>query len=365
MPVSIHDVARLAGVSSATVSRVLADKPHVRPELRERVLSAVRTLGYQPNRVARSLRVQRTNIIGLTISDIQNPFFTALVRGVEDVAYAAGYAVFLCNSDEDPAKEQMYLDLMRAERVAGVVVTPTSHTLGASEQLLEAGVPLVTVDRRLSDNRIDTVVIDNVAAAYALTKHLLEDGYRRIGAILPSMTITTARERKDGYVKALAEHDLTADPSLVRSGAPTSEEGYRLTKELIEHPDRPEALFTANNMLTIGALKAISDHKLSIPDDIALVTFDDLDWMAAFSTLSLTTMKQPTYELGKIAATLLLERLAQPSRPPREVVLHPELRVGQSCARHHDAPQRVAEELAAGATGTDGAPEPQKGGSRM
>jgi DNA-binding LacI/PurR family transcriptional regulator len=333
MPVSIKDVARHAGVSSATVSRVLAEKPHVRPEVRRRVLEAVESLGYQPNRVARSLRVKRSKIIGLVISDIQNPFFTALARAVEDVAYAHGYAVFLCNADEDLDKERLYLELMRAEAVAGVVMSPTHETDNACAALVAAGVPIVAIDRRARNVEIDTVVADNVGAAFEAVSHLIADGYSRIGAILPSPTITTGRERHQGFVRALEAHGLPLLPELVRTGLPIESVGYGLARELLESNKPPEALFTGNNVLTVGALKAIGEKGLSVPGDIGLAAFDDLDWMPLLEP-KLTVVIQPTYEIGCTAATLLLQRLENPARAPQEVVLSPALRIGRSCKDH-------------------------------
>lgn len=237
MAASIKDVAQLAGVSSATVSRVLAQKPHVREDVRQRVLQAVKKLGYQPSRVARSLRVRSSQIIGLIISDIQNPFFTALVRAVEDQAYAHQYAIFLCNSDENSHKEALYIDLMLAERVAGVILTPTRETSSPVSKLQAAGIPVVVVDRRIRDLELDTVVLDNIAAAQALASHLIDQGHRRIGAILASPAITTGNERSQGYTLALKEKGIPVDPALIRTGMPKEVLGYQFASELLDLPD--------------------------------------------------------------------------------------------------------------------------------
>jgi len=333
--VRIKDVARRAGVSSATVSRVLANKPHVSEEVRQRVLAAVEELGYQPSRVARSLRVQRSRIIGLIISDIENPFFTSLVRAVEDVAYEHQYAVFLCNSDEDIEKEKLYIDLMRAEKVAGVVISATRETDNPCQRLTDANIPVVAVDRRILDLEVDTVVVDNVGATFDLVSHLINDGHRRIGAVIGSPVATTGRERREGYLQALKAHDLPILPHLIRTGLPKEAVGYRLTGELLALSDRPTALFTGNNLLTVGALRAIHERGLRIPEDIALVAFDELDWMSLVKP-NLTVVAQPTYELGRTAANLLLKRIEDSTLPPQEVVLSPTLLVRQSCAYHGD-----------------------------
>lgn len=350
MPVRIKDVARYAGVSSATVSRVLADKPHVKETLRERVLDAVAALGYQPNRVARSLRVQRSLVLGIVISDIQNSFFTSVVRAVEDVAHQSGYAVFLCNSDEDPDKERLYIDLLLGEKVAGVVLTPTRDTAQAVRALLDAGIPVVSIDRRVSGLDIDSLDIDSVAtdnacAAEALVGHLVAEGHRRIGAVLSQRGITTGRERFEGYCRALDAAGIALDMSLVLTGDPFEADGYRLTRELLERADPPGALFTGSKLLTTGALRAIYEGGLSVPDDVSVAAFDGLDWMPAMPAM--TTAVQPTYAIGETAARLLLERIDRPERPVRHVVLKSDLRFRP----HPDAPAGGAADSKAGTAG--------------
>ena len=206
---SIKDVAKAAGVSTATVSRALSKGEHVRPEVRKRVMEAVEQLAYRPNLLARSLRSQQTTTIGLIVSDIRNPFFTSISRAVEDTAYEQGYSLFLCNTDENPEKEEIYLNLMRDENVAGVIFSPTRHT-AASFTSLNVSFPTVIVDRSVGDAEVDMVLLDNVDSAFRLTTHLLEQGYRRIAALCGE-TSTTGRERYAGYEKAyppLAFHRL-------------------------------------------------------------------------------------------------------------------------------------------------------------
>lgn len=329
MSVTIKDVAHHAGVSSATVSRVLSNKPHVSAEMRRRVLAAVSELGYRPSRVARSLRVKQSRIIGLIISDIQNPFFTGLVRAVEDVAHENQYAVFLCNSDEDIEKERLYIDLMLAEQVAGMLITPTRENDNPSRKVLDAGIPVVAVDRRMLDLDVDTVLVDNVGGAFTLVNHLIEAGHRRIGTIVAPPSTTTGRERGEGYRKALEAHHLPLLPELVCTGPPKCEFGYRLAEELLDLPEPPSAIFCGNNLLTIGALQAIRKRHLQIPDDIALAAFDDMEW-ATMIEPPLTTVEQPTYELGRAAAELLLKRLEDGARSFQDVILKTRLHIRQS-----------------------------------
>lgn len=333
MPIRLIDVAQRAGVSSATVSRVLANKPHVTSEIRQRVLAAIQELGYQPSRVARSLRGQRAQIVGVIISDIQNPFFTQLVRAVEDVAYAHGHAIFLCNTDESSDKERLYIDLMRAEQVAGVVICPADESNSACHRLLEADIPVVTVDRRLANGAVDSVTVDNREAAFRLVNHLIEDGHVRIAAIIGASSTVTGRERYDGYVQALEAAGLPVDDRLVRRGIPKEQIGYSCAAELLALEPRPTALFTGNNLLTVGALRRIQELELRIPDDIALAAFDELDWMSLIRP-QLTVIAQPTYALGEVAAKLLFARIADRSRLPEQVIIASQLIVRQSCARH-------------------------------
>jgi LacI family transcriptional regulator len=330
MPVQIKDVARHAQVSVATVSRVLANKPYINEETRQRVLLSVKELGYQPSRVARSLRVKTSQIIGLIISDIQNPFFTSLVRAVEDTASANQLAIFLCNSDEDPQKEALYVDLMISEHVAGVIITPTCEVGCSVKRLVDAGIPVVTVDRRVLDLELDTVVLDNISAASDLVTYLLNLGHRRIGAILGSSEITTGHERFHGYEMAISSFGMQIDPNLVRAGLPKEDLGYQFTSELLELQEPPTALFVGNNLLTIGALKSIRDHKLSIPQDVSVVSFDDLDWMLLLNP-PLTVASQPTYKMGQSAANLILSRILNPRKPPETIVFGTELKIRESC----------------------------------
>jgi LacI family transcriptional regulator, fructose operon transcriptional repressor len=318
---TIKEVAHAAGVSTATVSRVLTNGPHVRPEVRARVLAAVEALAYRPNLVARSLRSQQSSIIGLIVSDIRNPFFTAISRAVEDAAYHAGYTVFLCNTDEDPEKEAMYLQLMRDANVAGVIFSPTRQT---SLILASMGIdfPIVVVDRAVphsSNAQLDSVLLDNVDAAYQLTSHLIEQGYGCIAGIFGMMS-TTGRERKRGYDQALADHGIPLRPELVRFVPAKADAGLQAASDLLKLSPRPDAVLASNSLLAEGALRAIREANLAIPDDIALAGFDETSW-AALVEPPLTLIAQPTDDIGATATELLLKRLADPSRSARQVIL--------------------------------------------
>src|SRR5947209_11856430 len=232
--VSIKEVAEAARVSTATVSRVRSTGLHVRPEVRERVMAAVERLGYRPNLVARSLRSQQSNTIGLIVSDIRNPFFTSISRAVEDVAYEQGFSVFLCNTDENPEKEAIYLNLQRDENVAGVIFSPTRQTL-ASFTLANLNFPLVVIDRSIPNGDVDVVLLDNVDSAYRLTTHLIENGYQRIAALCGEMS-TTGIERQIGYEQALRANNFSPAREHVKYLQPKIETGYQATLKMLDAP---------------------------------------------------------------------------------------------------------------------------------
>ena len=327
--VKIKDVADAAGVSTATVSRVLANKPHVRQEVKARVMKVVKKLNYRPNRVARSLRSQKSTIIGLIVSDIENPFFQQVGRAVEDAAHEQGYSVMLCNNDEDPDKEQRYLHLIRDENLAGIILSPTRQTADNFSATSELNMPMVVIDRRVSNVEIDNIIIDNVQAAQTITTHLIEHGYRRIGAIF-GIGSTTGRERREGFVQALKAHDLQPSTDLVKYANPREDDGFNTTLKLLQLPEAPEAILTSNSLLAAGALRALRESKKAIPEEVAFASFDETTW-AKLIVPALTVIEQPTYEIGRTATELLIKRIQDPTRSTREVTLKSKLIVRQSC----------------------------------
>lgn len=328
---TLKDVAERAGVSRATVSRVLNNNPNVAGDLRDRVLEAVHLLGYQPNRAARRLRANVSDVFGLIISDIENPFFTSVVRGVEDAAYAHRLSVVLCNTDEDPAKQRMYLRVMQAERVAGLIIAPTSvHDSKEFAEVRQLGIPVILLDRRIDDFEADAVTIDNISGAYAAVKHLIDLGHTRIGLISGSHSLTTGRERYEGYCKALNTAGMRIDEKLIKVGNFKTDSGYSLMTDLITANHPPTAVFVANNLMTLGALRALREHQIRVSEDIALVGFDDMPWSGELCP-PLTAVSQPTYELGQETVQLLVRRLADPNASVRTVTLQPRLIVRESC----------------------------------
>jgi DNA-binding LacI/PurR family transcriptional regulator len=327
--ITVKDVAEHAGVSIATVSRVVNHSEDVSPELREKVLHTIEELGYHPSRTAQRLRARKSLVIGLIISDIQNPFFTSVVRGIEDVAHQQDYSIILCNSDEDPEKEKLYIDVMRSEEVAGVIISSTSQVTGYLDRLLDSGIPVVAMDRSIKHQRVDIVSVENVLGAYEAVSHLLQKGHQWIGFIGLPMNLTTGVERREGYINALNDHGLKPAEELMCIGDARQEGGFNCAKDLLDRGHPLTALFVSNNLMTLGALGAIKSQGLLIPEDISLIGFDDMPW-AQYLSPPLTAVSQPTYELGKHSAELLLKRISNPSEKTQHIRLKTELIVRES-----------------------------------
>lgn len=326
MSTTISDVAEAARVSPATVSRVLNGNTGVASELQARVHAAVESLGYRPNGVARGLRRQATMVLGVVISDVTNPFFTSMVRGFEDVAQAAGYSVVLANSDEDLEKERRYLEVAVAEQMAGVALCPTSSGRTDVSLLARYGTPVVTVDRELNGGGVDNVSIDNHLAARLVTEHLIGQGRAHIAFISGPTTTTTGERRLAGYRAAIRAAGLS---TMVKRSDFRVDGGYRAAGELLDARPETDGMLVSNNLMAVGALRALQERGLALPDDIAFASFDGVMW-AQILNPTLTVMEQPTYEIGRRAAELLLERIAHPRAPVQKVVLPAVLRIGQS-----------------------------------
>ena len=328
---SLQEVAARAKVSIATVSRVLNKSDKVVPETSAIVEQALRDLGYRPSRVARRLRMNngRAHLVGLIIPDIQNPFYAEIARGVEDAAYAAKYALLLCNSDENPDKERFYLDVMRDESVDGIVLPPFDDTDFAVIEMVQTGMPVVCVDRSLAKVKTDLVEVDNYQGALEAVNHLLDKGHTAIALIEGRTQVSTSRERRRGYLDALAARGIAPRKEFMRAGDFKQESGRVLATELLGVRKPPTALFVCNNLMTVGALAGLHQRGLSVPGDVAVVGFDDLPWAEALDPPP-TVVRQPAYEVGRQAMELLLKRIVDPGRPPVTVRLRPELVVRRS-----------------------------------
>jgi DNA-binding LacI/PurR family transcriptional regulator len=328
--VTIQEVARHAGTSVSTVSRVLSGKLPVASDKREAVLRSVAELNYRPNLLARSLKTRATQSLGLLINDILNPFYGALAKGVEDYASAAGYALMLCNTNEDPAREQAYLQMLRDKGIDGVIVAPTEGNGALLGDLVDSGIAVVQVDRRLPDLRASSVILDNQAGGYAATRHLIAQGHRRVCLVTYGLGQMTVVEREKGYRRALAEAGLVAqEADIARVPFGANEMPSRIAR-LFNGTARATALFVTNNRMAVAVLRTIKERGLCIPDDVALVIFDDLE-MYALNTPTLTAVAQPAYAMGQKAAELLVEQLRSDQPVPVQMIVYqPELIVRES-----------------------------------
>src|ERR1700726_962076 len=322
---SIYDVARESGASVFTVSAVVNKKSHVGKSLRERVEAAIRKLNYRPNLIARSLAKQRTHTIGMIVPDIANPFFPMVVRGAEDAAQKHGYNLLLCNSDDSLAKEERSVELLLSKRVDGILLTKAAEDFRPSlrQMIKEVNIPFVLVMRTYPKLTRDAVITDDYQGARDAVSHLARSGRRRIGLIGGPLKVSNAVARFEGFRDALKAEGLLYDPKLVIEGDYRIDSGFRAGHALLSH--RPDGIYVANHLMTIGLLKAAEEMGLRCPEDFGLVSFDAYPWLGIFQP-KLTTVELPKYQLGFEAADLLLDRIAGKGGPSVFKKLPTELR---------------------------------------
>ncbi|MEZ4706103.1 MAG: LacI family DNA-binding transcriptional regulator [Caldilineaceae bacterium] len=329
---TIQDVATRAGVAPITVSRVLNHSGYVSEATRQRVEAAAAELDYVPNLLARGLRSNRTNTLALVLTDITNPFWTTVARGVEDAARARGFSVILCNTDENEAKQAQYVDVLIRKRMDGFLLAPARSTPDPIHKIQkQANAPVVVLDRRIAGAEVDLVCGDSYGGSYALTRYLLDLGHRHIGVLSGPQTVSTAAERVAGHKAALQEAGLDVYSNLIQYGEYTVESGYCMMQQVLDAAPYPTAIFATNNFIAIGALQQLREAGLRVPADISLVGFDDLP-MSWNTEPFLTVAVQPAYEIGQQAANLLIDRISQQdTSEPREFILPTELVIRQSC----------------------------------
>lgn len=354
---TITDVARSAGVSTATAGRVLGGYGYTSEEKKQHVLKVAQQLGYRPNALARSLITGKTRTLGVVAGDIQNPFYASVIRGISNVAEANGFSLLITNSDEDQAKEVNAVELLSQKQVDGLIVTP-SDTRKARHlhNLRDAGVPLVLIDRCVTGLKVDRVATDNISAAEAAVQNLIVAGHRRIGIVaelveeeegafelffaravagdpVESEALYPSWQRLLGYIRAHRIAGLPVDPSLtLRAGSYSAMAAQALVPALLTNDRRPTALFTTDGTMSEGTMRAITELKLSIPADLSLICFDDLDWMS-FLHPGITSVSQPRLAMGEAAARMLLERIKGDDYPSRTVLMAAELVERGSVAR--------------------------------
>jgi len=330
---TMKDIAKIAGVSLGTVSHVLNGTAGVREPVRRRVLEAVRSTSYQPSQLARGLRRVQTNVIGMIIPDITNPFFPAVVRGAEDQAFSNGYRMILCNTDNNHSKELAHLNELRTYLPAGLIVIPStfSDLTVQAESYREVGTGVVCIDRLPKDWVGDTVTADNQKGAYKATRHLIELGHRQLAIITGPLHLTNAQERLDGFRQAVKEAKLRLAPEYVQETTFDKQGGSSKAGLLLRLIPRPTAIFAGNDMIALGVLAAIREAGLRCPQDVSVIGFDDLE-LAETTNPALSSVSQSGYQLGSTAASILLERIQGYTGPARHVVLETSLRLRDSVA---------------------------------
>jgi LacI family transcriptional regulator len=326
----IVDVGREAGCSINTASRALNNLPGVSAATRARVLEAAAHLHYSPSRVARSLLTHSSRSIGLIVTDCTNPFYASVIRAVEDVANARDFSVILCNSGESHDREVRAVNMLLENRVAGILLTPVQQASNHIQELMDRELPFVLVGRRFRGIDACSVMSDNESGAYHATSLLLKLGHRRIAHVTGRQEISSVAERADGYRRALNEFDLPSGESSIAQGERDIVDGTRCALQVLRRSPRPTAIFAYNDLQALGVFAAARQMGLRIPEDLAVVGFDDIEF-AAFAEVPLTTVRQPTYEIGRQAADLLFRCMNEPDlATERQVVLPTELVIRRS-----------------------------------
>jgi LacI family transcriptional regulator len=325
---NMKEIAKIAGVSLGTVSHVLNNSMPVREPLRKRVMAAVDALDYQPSQLARGLRRDKTKMIGMIIPDITNPFFPAVVRGAEDVAFSNGYRLILCNTDNDHAKEIVHLNELRTYLPSGLIVIPSklSDLTAQVKSYQKSGTAVVCVDRLPKEWKGDTVTADNEHGAYTATNYLLRQGHRRLAMIIGPRHLTNVQNRLTGFKRALQEKKVHIGPEYIQEATFDQHGGYTKAMLLLRMIPRPTVIFAGNDMIAFGALMAFREARLQCPEDISLIGFDNLD-LAEMTSPPLSSVSQPGYQMGTTAARILIDRVQGDDGPAKHVVLETMLKI--------------------------------------
>ena len=327
---TIKDVARAAGVSTATVSAVVNDSAYVSPDLRARVLSAIRELRYSPSLVARNLRRGRSQLIALAVADLANPFYARIVVSAEAAVAAWGYSLVIFNSDEKPDTERRILARIRTLGCDGAVIVPVGASSQYGPREFE-GMPKVLLGRSIEGDSIDTVTIDNLSAGRQATNYLLDLGHTRIGAITGPMQLSTSRGRLEGMMEAMAARGLAPSAGHVRSGEFREDTAYSVARDLLGQPNRPTALYVSNGVMALGVMRALADLGVRCPEDISIASTDTVAGVGGLKP-RLTRTEHPVADMTNEALRMLVDRIdGKMSGPGRNIVFQPALVVGESC----------------------------------
>lgn len=327
---TIRDVAKKAGVAPITVSRVINNTSYVSEETRKQVEAAIEELGYVPNMLGPSLRFKRTMTVALVITDIANPFWPTVARGVEDVAQANGYSTILCNTDESEAKQAQYVKMLLQRRIDGILLAPVSNDPTIVHRIQKQGIPVVVLDRHIPDVNVDIVRGDSETGAYKLTQHLLSLGHRQITILTGPQNVSTSIDRVNGFCRAFNEANVPYTNDQIIWGKFSQESGYDMARAALNSATPPTALFTGNNFVAIGAFSFLREAGLTVPDDMSMVTFDAVP-NTFMSDLYPTVVQQPAREMGQEAAKLLLKRISGELEDDwQQIILPIQMSIGNS-----------------------------------
>jgi LacI family transcriptional regulator len=330
---TIRDIAKMAKVSHMTVSRTLNNDPRVRDETKRRILELVNKLNYRPDGRARAFVSKKSNLIGLVVSDISNPFYAELARGIEDKAHEQGYNVIFCSTDNKPERMGTYVHLMMDAGVDGLIFASSRLHEPVVEKLIDDRLPVVLVNRKLKGEACNYVVLDNIQGAYEITEHLINLAYRKIAIITGTSNLSTGLDRLKGYQHALKDNRIELNEDYVIQGPFTRETGYEGTKQLLAMKARPEAIFGGNDYIAMGVIDAVEELGLHIPGDIALVGFDDTEF-ASNQRIRLTTVSQRKYEMGNLGVQILIDYIERKETDYlHKVILEPRLIIRESCGQ--------------------------------
>ncbi len=337
MSVTIKDIAKEADVSIATVSRVINNKSEgVGDETRERILKIIKDRKYYPNRMARGMVTKQSNMLGLILPDITNPFFPDLVRGVEDTASRFGYNIVLCNADNDKDKEESYIQVLKENNAAGIFyISVIRRNDNNIKRLLESKIPFVLMDRRINIDNVPKVYTDNEAGMYEMVEYLIKQGHRKIAYISGPKYNSSSEQRLKGYTTALSDAGIPVEDSLIREGDYQIESGHQYITELLDQGREFTAVACANDMMAVGALEGLKSRGIKIPEEISITGYDDI-LMATVTSPKLTTVAQPKYEMGCIAAELLIKLVKGQRISQNEVILQSKLAIRESVAKRSD-----------------------------
>lgn len=336
--VTIYDVAKKAGVSPSTVSRVLNKHNNVKEETKKKVEQVCKELNYVPNANASSLRKKNTKTLALIVPEIKNPFFTSILEGFEGRTGKSGYITLICNTNENSKKEKDFIKTIIAKRIDGVAISTVSKSSSHLQAVINRDIPVVLLDRDIDDLDVDVVCGDSYQGAVDLVNHLIGLGHRRIAIITGPVHLSTSRERVEGYKQALNNANISIDNNLIKidkkSEGYSSKRAYEMAKELLELPELPSAIFVGNNFMAIKVYQALIEENLKVPDDIAIVCFDDLNFMYEIEPF-FTTMRQPAFTMGKMAAEILVNKIeGKYENNKQKVKLQPELVIRKSCGAY-------------------------------